>query len=159
MAANHNYGAGSNAKLATCHDEIVLVMGQALEMTPAYLDITIVHGFRNKAEQNGIDPRFTTKRWPASYHNAEDADGEPCADACDFAPYIMLPSGKMGIPWKDTHLFSYLAGIVQAAANHLGIDITWGGDFDRDGSTEDQSLGDYGHIQRRNATPRPPAED
>ena len=159
MAAFHNYGAGSNAKLETCHDELVVVMGEALTMTPDAIDITIVHGFRDKQTQNAIDPRFTTKRWPASYHNATDDAGVPLSDAVDFAPYITLRNGKKGIPWTDVKLFSYVAGIIQAAAHRLGIEITWGGDFDRDGSTEDQRLGDYGHIQRRNAKPRPPAED
>ena len=159
MAAFHNYGTGSNEKLKTCHDELVLVMGEALKMTPAAVDITIVHGYRGKDHQNGLDPSVTSKRWPASYHNAEDDAGEPCSDAVDFAPYITLPSGKKGIPWKDEALFCFVAGIVYAAAVKLAIEITWGGDFDRDGSTEDQRLGDYGHIPRRNAKRRPPAED
>jgi peptidoglycan L-alanyl-D-glutamate endopeptidase CwlK len=159
MAASHNYGSASNAKLATCHDELVVVMGEALKMTPPSIDITIVHGFRDKQEQNGIDPRFTTKRWPASYHNATDELGVALSDAVDFAPYITLRNGKKGIPWTDVKLFSYVAGIIQAAAHELGIEITWGGDFDRDGSTEDQTLADVGHIQRTNAKPRPPAED
>ena len=159
MADFHNYGTGSNAKLSTCHDELRLVMGEALKSTPAAVDITIVHGYRGKDKQNGLDPSVTSKRWPASYHNATDDDGEPLADAVDFAPYITLPSGKKGIPWKDEALFCFVAGIVYAAAVKLGIEITWGGDFDRDGSTEDQRLGDYGHIQRRNAKRRPPAKD
>ncbi len=159
MAANHSFGSASNAKLATCHDEILLVMGEALKMTPASIDITIVHGFRDKETQNAIDPRFTNARWPASYHNATLEDGTPMSDACDWAPYITLRNGKKGIPWTDVKLFSYVAGIIQAAASKLGIAITWGGDFDRDGSTEDQTLADVGHIQRTNAAKRPPAED
>jgi peptidoglycan L-alanyl-D-glutamate endopeptidase CwlK len=159
MADGHDYGTGSRAKLATCHNELALVMFEALKMTPAAIDITIVHGHRDKATQNGIDPRFTNARWPASYHNAEDDDGNPCSEAVDFAPYITLRSGKKGIPWADVKLFCYVAGIVYAAAHKLKIEITWGGDFDRDGSTEDQTLADVGHIQRTNAAPRPPAED
>jgi peptidoglycan L-alanyl-D-glutamate endopeptidase CwlK len=159
MAESHHYGTSSNGKLQTCHDELVLVMGEALKMTPASVDITIVHGYRGKDLQNGLDPSVTSKRWPASYHNATDDAGEPLSDAVDFAPYITLPSGKKGIPWKDEALFCFVAGIVYAAAVELGVEITWGGDFDRDGSTEDQTLADVGHIQRTNAAPRPPAED
>ena len=159
MAQNHSYGPASNAKLMTCHDEIRVVMSAALKLTPPSLDITIVHGFRDKDGQNSIDPRFTTKRWPASYHNATDDAGDPCSDACDWAPWIRLRSGKMGIPWTDVKMFSFLGGIIQAAAAELDIAITWGGDFDRDGSTEDQTLADVGHIQRTNAPRRPPAED
>ncbi len=159
MADGHDYGTGSRAKLSTCHNELALVMFEALKMTPPSIDITIVHGYRDKALQNSIDPRFTNARFPASYHNAEDEAGDPCSEAVDFAPYITLRSGKKGIPWTDVKLFSFVAGIIQAAAHKLGIEITWGGDFDRDGSTEDQTLADVGHIQRTNAAPRPPAED
>ncbi len=159
MADGHDYGTRSRAKLATCHNELALVMFEALKSTPASVDITIVHGYRGKDLQNGLDPSVTSKRWPASYHNAEDDAGDPCSDAVDFAPYITLPSGKKGIPWKDEALFCFVAGIVYAAVEKLGVEITWGGDFDRDGSTEDQRLGDYGHIQRKNAKRRPPAED
>jgi len=159
MAQAHDYGTRSRAKLATCHDELALVMGEALKMTPDSIDITIVHGFRDKVEQNNIDPRFTNARWPASYHNATDDAGVARSDAVDFAPYITLRNGKKGIPWTDVKLFSFVAGIIQAAAHKLNIKITWGGDFDRDGSTEDQTLADVGHIQRTNAAPRPPAED
>ena len=94
-----------------------------------------------------------------SYHNAEDADGQPRSDACDFAPWIILPSGKPGIPWRDTSLFCLVAGIIMAAAHIEAVAITWGGDFDRDGSTQDQTLADLGHIQRTDAKPRPRAED
>ena len=159
MARNHSFGPASNAKLMTCHDEIVVVMSSALKLTPPGIDITIVHGFRDKEQQNSIDPRFTNARWPASYHNATDRAGDPRSDACDFAPWITLRNGKKGIPWTDVKLFSFVAGIIQAAASELGIEITWGGDFDRDGSTEDQTLADVGHIQRTNAQTRPPAED
>jgi peptidoglycan L-alanyl-D-glutamate endopeptidase CwlK len=143
----------------TCHDELVVIMSAALALTPPSIDITIVHGFRDKEQQNSIDPRFTNARWPASYHNATDDAGLPLSDAVDFAPWITLRNGKKGIPWTDVKLFSFVAGIIQAAAAELDIPITWGGDFDRDGSTEDQTLADVGHIQRTNAPKRPPAED
>jgi len=158
MADHHKYGQASATKLATCHEEIQRVMRQALKMTPPSIDITIVWGFRNKPQQNGIDPRFTNARWPSSYHNATDENLEPCSDAVDFAPWITLPSGRKGIPWRDTNLFSMLAGIIQAAAYIEAVDLTWGADFDRDGSTQDQTLADIGHMQRTRAARRPPAE-
>ena len=82
-------------------------------------------------------------------------DGLPLSDAVDFAPWITLRNGKKGIPWSDNNLFCLVAGIVLAAASIESVSITWGGDFDRDGSTEDQSLADLGHCQRTHAARRP----
>ena len=48
-----------------------------------------------------------------------------------------------------------MAGIILAAASIENVAITWGGDFDRDGSTEDQTLADLGHCQRTHAARRP----
>jgi len=155
MADFHQYGAASLAKLDSCHPDLERVFKRALRMTPDAIDITIVWGFRNKAEQNSIDPRFTNARWPMSYHNATNHFEEPLSDAVDFAPYITLRSGKKGIPWSDNNLFCLLAGIILAAASIENVGITWGGDFDRDGSTEDHTLADLGHVQRTNADPRP----
>jgi len=155
MADFHQYGAASQAKLESCHPDLERVFKRALRLTPSAIDITIVWGFRNKAEQNSIDARFTNARWPMSYHNATDDQGDPFSDAVDFAPYITLRSGKKGIPWSDNKLFCLLAGIILAAAELEGVELTWGGDFDRDGSTEDQTLADLGHVQRTNAARRP----
>ncbi len=155
MADFHQYGSASQAKLESCHPDLERVFKRALRMTPDAVDITIVWGWRNKAEQNSIDPRFTNARWPQSYHNAVDDRGDPQSDAVDFAPYITLRSGKKGIPWSDNNLFCMLAGIILAAASIEGVELTWGADFDRDGSTEDQTLADLGHVQRTNAAKRP----
>ena len=150
MSLNHHYGTASNAKLATCHNEIDRVMRKAIQMTPDWIDLPIVWGYRNKTEQNGLDPRVTNARWPESYHNAEDEAGNPCSDAVDFAPII---NGK--IPWNDTAIFCYVAGIIYAAAVLENVQLTWGNDFDNDGDTKDQTLADIGHFQRRHASPRP----
>ena len=155
MADFHQYGSASQAKLESCHPDLERVFKRALRMTPDAVDITIVWGFRNKAEQNSIDPRFTNARWPMSYHNAVNDFDEPLSDAVDFAPYITLRNGKKGIPWSDNKLFCLVAGIILAAASIEDVGLTWGGDFDRDGSTEDQTLADLGHVQRTNAAKRP----
>jgi hypothetical protein len=52
-------------------------------------------------------------------------------------------------------LFCLVAGIILAASAIETVAITWGGDFDRDGSTEDQTLADLGHVQRTHAARRP----
>lgn len=133
-------------------------MRRALLMTPAAIDLSIIWGYRDKGEQNGLDPRVTNARWPQSYHNAVDHKGDPQSEAVDFAPWVLMPSGKMGIPWRDNNLFCMVAGIVLAAAFIEEVELTWGGDFDRDGHTTDQTLADLGHMQRTGAAARPKAE-
>ncbi len=155
MADFHQYGQSSQAKLDSCHPDLERVFKRALRMTPDAIELTIVWGFRSKAEQNGLDPSVTNARWPDSYHNTLDNHGDPLSDAVDFAPYITLPSGRKGIPWRDENLFCMIAGIVLAAGNLEGVALTWGADFDRDGSTRDQTLGDLGHIQRTEAARGP----
>lgn len=154
MADHHSYGASSESKLDELHPDLVRVMRRAIKMTPPAVDLTIVWTYRNKQQQNSIPASNTNARWPESYHNAEDEDGNPCSEAVDFAPLI---NGK--IPWKDDARFCHTAGIIHAAAQLEDVEIIWGNDFDQDGSTKDQSLADSGHIQRKNAAPRPPRED
>ena len=55
----------------------------------------------------------------------------------------------MGIPWNDTHAFAVLGGMMIAAGESLDVPIVYGGDWDMDGTTTDQRLMDWGHIQKR----------
>ena len=64
------------------------------------------------------------------------------SDALDFAPYI---NGR--IYWEDSHIFAVVAGVFMAAAKQQGFKIRWGGDWDSDGTTTDQTFMDWGHIE------------
>lgn len=145
----YSWGMGSKTRLATCHPDMVTVADFVLGM--GIIDLTILWGYRSKGEQNAMAdavPPTSMVYWPMSYHNMTDEKGMPLSDALDFAPWLLLPNGKMGIPWKDTHTFAMVGGLFLAAGAALEIPVVWGGDFDRDGLTIDHSLGDYGHIQR-----------
>ena len=141
------YGAASTRKLATVHYELRETFGLALSWQ--IYDMTIIYGWRGEADQ---DQAFlagnSDKEWPNSKHNVVDAQGNPMSDAVDFAPWCMLPTGKMGIPWDDTHAFAVCGGILLAAAHQLGYKIRYGGDWDMDGLTTDQRLMDWGHVER-----------
>lgn len=139
------YGSQSCAKLETCHPALQRIADEALALSP--YDITIVHGWRGEDIQNALyDSGASRKRWPNSRHNRTN---DPAAltpnrmsDALDFAPYV-----NGAVPWNDTHIFAVVAGVFIAAANQLGYRLRWGGDFDNDGSTKDQTLMDYGHLE------------
>ena len=65
------------------------------------------------------------------------------SDAVDFAPWI---GGT--IDWKDDGSFRVMAGAILHVASKLGIKLRWGGDWDKDGLTRDQTFQDIGHIER-----------
>ena len=141
MASEHAYGAKSQSKLDSCRVNLRDVATLALERSP--YDITIVHGWRGEDVQNALEESgASTKRWPDSKHNATDDAGAPASEALDFAPYV-----NGSIPWGETHIFAVIAGCFFSAAHELGVKLRWGGDWDSDGLTDDQTLMDWGHIE------------
>ena len=132
------FGTSSQAKLKTCHPKIIQVANAAILATPA--DFTIVWGFRPETIQNALfDSGASKKRFPNSKHNFM-SNSVKMSKAIDFAPWI-----HGSIPWKDTHAFAVLAGVFFAVAGD--IKLRWGGDFDGDGLTVDQTFLDYGHME------------
>lgn len=133
-------------KLATCHPMLAKIAVRALELSP--YDISIIHGWRGEDVQNALfDSNASTKRWPDSMHNKLGGDGTPQSVAIDFAPWV-----DGSIHWDDTHIFAVVAGCFFAAGYDLDIRVQgralrWGGDWDGDGSTKDQTLLDWGHME------------
>jgi len=137
----YSFGQGARSKLQPCHPDLVSIAELALDMSP--YDFTIVHGWRGEDVQNALfDSGASTKRWPMSKHNHCDGDGVPMSLAIDFAPWV---GGT--IPWKETHIFAVIAGLLMAAASSTGVKVRWGGDWDSDGLTSDQKLMDWGHLE------------
>lgn len=141
----YQYGVKSSAKLDTCHPVLDQIMRKALEISP--YDITIIHGLRGRSLQDRLKAEGkSTKKYPHSKHNRTDdpliTDKFQISDAVDFGPYI-----DNKIYWGDTHIFAVIAGCIMAAAKELGYKVRWGGDWDSDGKTTDQTLMDYGHIE------------
>lgn len=145
MTAAHAYGTKSLGKLTTCHPQLGTIARRALILSP--YDITIIHGWRGKELQDQLVAEEKSRTpWPLSRHNSTKdprvVNPNEMSDALDFAPWI-----NGDIPWDDTHIFAVVAGCFFAAAQELGAILTWGGDWDSDGSTKDQTLLDWGHVQ------------
>jgi len=139
------YGTRSQNKLSTCHNALQIIAVEALAICP--YDITIIHGWRGELVQDALyDSGASRVRFPDSKHNqSQDPDcAEPLktSDALDFAPWV-----NGGINWNDTHIFACVAGVFLSTAHDLGYKLRWGGDWDSDGSTSDQTLMDWGHIE------------
>jgi peptidoglycan L-alanyl-D-glutamate endopeptidase CwlK len=139
--SDFQYGTVSLKRLETCHTALMYVAVDALKLSP--YDITIVHGWRGEDIQNALfDSNASGKRWPDSKHNNLGGDGQSQSEAIDFAPWV---GGS--VPWDDTHIFAVIAGSFFAAAADHGVILRWGGDWDGDGSTKDQKLMDWGHVE------------
>jgi len=131
------FGTRSLGKLATCHPDLIKVATAAIAVTP--IDFTIVHGWRGEEVQNALFESGASKKpWPESKHN--HMSGAPSSLAIDFAPWI-----NGAIPWKDTHAFAILAGVFFAVAGD--IQLRYGGDWNMNGLTTDQTFMDWGHIE------------
>ena len=129
----------------TCHPLWYVIMEEALALSP--YDITLIHGLRGEYLQNALyDSGASRKRFPDSTHNSsKDPDVEHAnfSDAVDFGPWV-----DGGVPWKDTHIFACIAGIIMSVAKRRGVKTRWGGDWDSDGKSRgDQKLMDWGHIE------------
>lgn len=141
-----SFGTSSERKLATVDPELVEI--PRLVMSWGVYDFTIVWGWRSDQQQMDAFLSGNSKKKTGSYHQVTK-NGSPFAQAIDFAPWCLLPSGEMGIPWKDTHAFAVLGGMMIAAGEILEIPVVYGGDWDMDGLTTDQSLMDWGHFQKK----------
>ena len=143
MADHHRFGAQSERRLQLLHPDVVIVLRRALILSP--YDFTIIHTWRGEELQNALFESGASKaRWPHSDHNTVDEAGNPLSDAVDFGPWI---SGA--VPWDETHIFAAVAGVIMAVAAEHQMPFEWGGDWDGDGSTKDQTLLDWGHIARQ----------
>lgn len=140
------FGTRSESKLATADPELAEV--PRLVLAQGVFDLTIVWAYRTDAQQMDAFLAGNSTKKTGSYHQVTKG-GKPWAQAIDFAPWCLLPDGSMGIPWNDTHAFAVLGGMMIAAGESVGVPIVYGGDWDMDGTTTDQRLMDWGHIQKR----------
>ena len=129
----YSFGSASQEKLAGVAPELRVIAARAISASP--VDFTIVWGHRGEQIQNALfESGASRKRWPASKHN------QVPALALDFAPWV-----QQRIDWEDTHIFALIAGVFFASAGPG--QLRWGGDWDGDGTTSDQTLMDWGHIE------------
>ncbi len=130
-----NFGNNSAAHLNTVDPRLQKICQEVIE----YYDFSVVCGHRNEQTQNAYHdarPQKSMVRWPDSCHN------EFPSKAIDVAPWI-----NGGIDWEDSLSFAKLAGLLDSAAHRHGFSLRWGGDWDRDGGSRDQSFMDIGHVE------------
>ena len=127
------WGRGSQRVWSTVCPELKEVFDIVLEMR----DLSAIDGHRDEATQNHYFETGVSKaKWGESLHNHW-----PSA-AVDVQPY----------PYVEETLredLTYIAGLVIAVGYMLDYDIRWGGDWDEDGETADNSFDDLFHFELR----------
>ena len=126
----NKFSRQSKANLKTCHPYLQLLARKILE---GY-DFSVLEGYRGKGDQNILFAKELTQlKYPDGMHNKRPSL------AFDIAPFPL--------DWNDKKRFYHFAGFVQAEAKSLGIEIRWGGDWDRDNDLNDQHFMDLVHFE------------
>ena len=120
----------SISKLGTCDARLQRVFHEVVRN----FDCTILEGHRDKERQNRmVEEGKSQVLWPDGKHNTVPSM------AVDVTPY---PVG-----WDDRERQSLFAGYVLATAKAMGVDLRWGGDWDRDTEVRDNTFDDLVHFE------------
>ncbi len=137
----YDYSNRSSLVLSKASHNIQLVFYEALVM--GLIDITAIESRRSKARQNrlySMRPQRSKVQWPNSKHNVLNPGD--LAHAVDAAPYV---NSRASDNWYHC---IYMAGVIQACGQKLGVPIRWGGNWDRDGEPiTDQEFQDLWHYE------------
>ncbi len=118
----------SEDNLKGVHPDLVKVVRRALQLSD--IDFTVIEGLRTKERQNQLYVLRKTKTL-----NSRHLTGH----AVDIAPYPL--------DWNDIEKFGKLAKAMFAAAKELKIPIRWGGDWNRNGRSDDETFYDGPHFE------------
>lgn len=107
-----SFSEESKAKLATCHPYLKKLFEEIIKT----YDCTIICGERKKEDQDkAVAAGESLTPYPTSKHNSFPSM------AVDVAPYP--------IDFNDEKRFYHFAGYIQAVADRMNIQITWGGSW------------------------------
>ncbi len=133
---NYYFSKQSIEAKDSCTIPLQLVANSAIK----FWDCIVLEGYRGKEDQNKHFEAGTSKvKFPNSRHNKQPAE------AIHLAPYN--PNIPGGVDWDDIELFYQFGFFVLGIAYSRGIQLRWGGDWDMDGVTTDQSFHDLVHFE------------
>ncbi|MCK3654241.1 peptidase M15 [Pasteurellaceae bacterium Macca] len=118
----------SKKNLQGVNARLVAVVKRALAISA--VDFRVIEGVRTKERQQQLFKQGATKTL-----NSRHLTGH----AVDIVP---LP-----VDWKNKSAFKQVANAMFTAADELGIAIRWGGDWNRNGKSEDERFYDGPHFE------------
>ena len=120
------FGKKSKERLKGIDTKLVNVLNELVKI----MDVTIIEGLRTQERQNEL-----VKKGASKTKYSKHIQGK----AVDVAPYP--------IDWNDRDRFHYMGGMIRGIAKQLNVNVRWGGDWDSDGETKDNSFDDLVHIE------------
>lgn len=131
-----SFGTVSTQRLATCEPDLQYIFREVVK----HFDCSVLCGHRDEAAQTkAFNNRASKVQYPDSRHNSYPSM------AVDVAPYP--------IDWNDLERFRhfgfYVKGVAAVLLERGEIDhsIRWGGDWDSDHDTKDQTFNDLVHFE------------
>ena len=122
------YGKRSRERLKGVDARLVNVLNELIKI----MDVTIIEGVRSAERQAELLEKGATK---VKY--SRHMEGK----AVDLAPYP--------IDWNNRDGFYYMGGMIRGIAQQMGLKVRFGGDWDSDGDTKDNSFDDLVHVEIR----------
>ena len=129
--------ARSRRNLEGVHPKLVSVVRRALELTDQ--DFTVVEGLRSLETQKAYVAKGVSKTMKSYHLQQKDGYGH----AVDLYPYY---NGSVQVEAPFSR-YKMISDAMMAAAKELGVVVTWGADWNRDGRTSDHSFIDSPHYQ------------
>lgn len=124
-------GSKSRKALDGVHPDLVRVVELAITLTEQ--DFSVIQGLRTKDQQQTLVAKGNS--WTL---NSRHLTGH----AVDLAPYPL--------DWNSRHKFHQIKDAMFKASTQLGIPVRWGGDWNRNGSDNDEikrGTWDGGHFE------------
>ena len=137
------FSEASRLLLCQCHPDLQIIADTAIK----FFDFTILDStIRTNEQQEQFFKEGKSKTLNSKHLKKYFEDyNKDYSRAFDFAPYP--------IKWEDRERFCYLAGVFLGIAeilynrNEIKHMIRWGGDWDNDRTTKDESFSDIPHIE------------
>lgn len=126
----YRFGKRSRARLKGVDSRLVNVLNELIKI----MDVAIIEGVRSEETQYKY---FLDGKSKLDGKNKKSK--HQLGKAVDLAPYP--------INWKDNTRFYYMGGMIRGIAKQLNLKVRWGGDWDSDGETKDQTFMDLVHIE------------
>ena len=124
------FGKTSRKKLATCDKRLQKVFNEVIK----HVDCSILEGHRSGERQNKLYDEGKTKvKYPKGRHNNN--------------PSLAVDVARYPIDWDDRERHTLFAGFVIGVARGMGINLRWGGDWNRNWDTADNRFDDFPHFE------------
>ena len=141
------FSNSSKEKLRTVDKGLQALFNEVVK----HFDCTVTCGLRTTAEQQTLYAQGRTMPGPivtnldgVTKRSRHQINDQGICTAVDVVPYP--------IDWDGRDRFYHFAGFVKGMAAQMGLDVTWGGDWDSDYVLDDQSFYDFPHFEIRSMT-------